>query len=124
MKRRSADVSKLTMGILLSHKWPGNVRELENVIQRGLVLAAGEYIEIEDLPRGLRSLSQADTSDSWLGMAMESLSLKTAHKLLEEKFIRLALSGADGNKSQAARTLEISYPSLLSKIKEYGIDGD
>ncbi len=117
-----AEVSKQTMGLLLSHKWPGNVRELENVIQRGLVLASGERIEIEHLPSVLRSLSQADTSDTWLGMAMESLSLKTAQKLLEEKFIRLALSGADGNKSRAARTLEISYPSLLSKIKEYGIE--
>jgi two-component system response regulator AtoC len=123
-KTNIIDISKETIGLILSHEWPGNVRELENVIQRGLVLASGETIEVENLPHTLRDISEKDISDTWLGIAMESLSLKTAQKQLEDKFIRFALAESGGNKSQAARTLEISYPSLLSKIKEYGIETD
>jgi len=42
---------------------------------------------------------------------------------MEEELIRRALKQTKGNRSQAARVLEISHPGLLSKIKEYGITG-
>ena len=48
-------------------------------------------------------------------------SLKKARKILEEKMIIKALSETGGNRTQASRLLEISHPSLLSKIKAYNI---
>jgi two-component system response regulator AtoC len=49
-------------------------------------------------------------------------SMKTARKRLEKQLIIKALSATDGNRSQAARLLQISHPSLLSKMKAYEID--
>jgi two-component system response regulator AtoC len=49
-------------------------------------------------------------------------SLKAAQKLMEKRLITKALKKTDGNRTQAARLLEISHPSLLSKIKLYDID--
>ena len=115
-------ISKESMRLFLNYSWPGNVRELENVIQRGLVLATGDTIVNENLPSIFFDAEAPPQEQSWIEMAMEGMSLKSAQKKLEEKFIRFALADANGNKSQAARQLEISYPSLLSKIKEYRIN--
>ena len=54
--------------------------------------------------------------------AFEGLSLKNAQKEVEKKLITQALDETGGNRTRAARLLEISHPSLLSKIKAYGID--
>ncbi|MCI5158507.1 MAG: sigma-54-dependent Fis family transcriptional regulator, partial [Candidatus Electrothrix sp. AUS1_2] len=51
-------------------------------------------------------------------------SIKEGKRRVEERLIRQALESTQGNKSQAAQLVEISYPSLLSKIKEYDIQGD
>jgi two-component system response regulator AtoC len=52
----------------------------------------------------------------------EGLSLKDAQKVVEKKLITQALDETGGNRTHAARLLEISHPSLLTKIKAYGID--
>jgi two-component system response regulator AtoC len=51
----------------------------------------------------------------------QNFSLKKARKNIEASMIKKALEQTGGNKSKAAELLELSYPSLLSKIKEYEI---
>ena len=109
---------------ILRFMWPGNVRELENTIQRGTVLASGTYIDVDHLPAILGVTQQHELPSNDFESTVENLSLKLAQRHLEEKFIKLALLEADGNKSQATKMLGISYPSLLNKIKEYGIAVD
>jgi two-component system response regulator AtoC len=104
------------MDRFLRYRWPGNVRQLENVIQRCLVLADEQSIEKEHLPQALIDENGTDFDD---GIDWQGFSLKDAQKQLEAKFIKKALVETGGNKSKAAALLEISYPSLLSKIKEY-----
>jgi two-component system response regulator AtoC len=53
----------------------------------------------------------------------EELSIKKASRVMEAELIRRALKKTKGNRSQAARLLEISHPALLSKIREYSIGG-
>jgi two-component system, NtrC family, response regulator AtoC len=112
-------ISSAAMTLLLQHSWPGNVRELENVIERAVVLAEKKVILPENLPtefgvqRGDRRL------DDFFG----SFSIKQAQKIMETSLIGRALQATGGNKSKASELLEISYPSLLSKIKEYGVTG-
>ena len=53
----------------------------------------------------------------------EEFSIKRAARIMEEELIRKALKKTKGNRTRAARILEISHPALLSKIKGYGIDG-
>ncbi len=107
--------------MLLRYDWPGNVRELENVVQRGMVMAEGVLIETEHLPAAVRNLRGADKGAANPEKDNNLYSLKKAQKALEKKLIAKALAEGSGNKSRAAQLLEISYPSLLSKIKEYGL---
>jgi two-component system response regulator AtoC len=105
------------MAALLAHTWPGNVRELENVMQRGMVLAEDHTIGVDQLPHQLgQKISPACFEQNGTG-----LSLKKTQKLMEATIIARALQETKGNRLQASKLLELSYPSLLSKIKEYRI---
>jgi two-component system response regulator AtoC len=106
-----------TLKILMDHHWPGNVRELENVIERAMVLAEDTTMKEENLPW---ELGHKLTEE--IGFFPEDLSLKKMQRKWEEKLIRKALEKTKGNKTKAAKLLEISYPWLLTKIKEYGIE--
>jgi two-component system response regulator AtoC len=56
--------------------------------------------------------------------SQEKFSLKKASARLEREYIRKALDSTGGNRTQAAKLLEISLRNLLYKIKEYGLDGE
>lgn len=110
-------ITPAAMSFLLKYNWPGNVRELENVIERGVVLAEDSILLPENFPPELGEESKMDKMDDWF----DGYSLKSAQKILEKKLITKALKTTNGNRTQAARILEISHPSLLSKIKAYNI---
>jgi two-component system response regulator AtoC len=91
------------------------VRELENVIERALVLSEGPAIDLEFLTTVMNvrpGTSQADDQE---------LSIKKATRSLEQELIRRALGVTQGNRTNAAKLLEISHRALLYKMKEYGI---
>ncbi|MBI5487690.1 MAG: sigma-54-dependent Fis family transcriptional regulator [Deltaproteobacteria bacterium] len=102
---------------LLDYPWPGNVRELENAIERAVVLAEGERIGASDLPG--RILAGRDPIRAFL--ASGELSVKKTERFVEETLIRRALEETGGNRTAAAKLLEISHRALLYKMKEYGI---
>ena len=110
-------LSSEAMGIIMDYHWPGNVRELENTIERAVLLATGRWITPEDLPSSLlknrNSLEAIDGS--------EALSIKQATRRLQRDFMAKALKRTGGNKTQAAKLLEVSRPMLIAKIKEYGL---
>jgi len=111
-------VAPETMSRLMAHHWPGNVRELENVLQRAMVIAedsllSSDHFLLAPLP---------EINDNQLGAVFEGLSLKNAQKVVEKDLITRALEQTGGNRTQAAKLLEISHPSLLSKMKTYAID--
>jgi two-component system response regulator AtoC len=103
---------------LASHHWPGNVRELENVIERAVILATSDRITLRELPA---NVIQQERSEQPLQEG--ELSLKKARRKFEAGVIRKALAATGGNRTHAARLLEISHRALLYKIKEYGIRG-
>ena len=109
-------ISPEALALLLRHDWPGNVRELQNVIERAVIYASGDEILVEHLPEKLCHLP----GTSPLNTYQQTHSLKQGKRLMEEYLISKALAATNGNKSQAAALLEISYPALLAKIKEYG----
>jgi len=118
LKKRIASISPGAMSRLMKHPWPGNVRELENVIQRAVVLAEQDALLPEHLPGSVVT----GRENGHLDTLFEGFSLKEAQRSLEKKLIVKALTETGGNRTRAARLLEISHPSLLSKIKAYGID--
>jgi two-component system response regulator AtoC len=118
LKKNIASISPGAMSHLMKHPWPGNVRELENVIQRAVVLAEQDALLPEHLPGSVVT----GLENGHLDTLFEGFSLKEAQRSLEKKLIVKALTETGGNRTRAARLLEISHPSLLSKIKAYGID--
>jgi two-component system response regulator AtoC len=110
-------VSSAAMSRFLEYNWPGNVRELENVIERALVITDDSLLLPEHLPPELDRRAAVNPMDEFF----EGYSLKRAQKVLEKNLICKALGETGGNRTQAARLLEISHPSLLSKIKTYNI---
>ncbi|MBI5892445.1 MAG: sigma-54-dependent Fis family transcriptional regulator [Deltaproteobacteria bacterium] len=109
-------IDKDAMDLLLSYKWQGNVRELENVIERAVILEDTDVIT----PNSLPFLKQTpDTRHQTLDKAM--LSIKKAEESIEKELIKKALDMTSGNKTHAAKLLEISHRALLYKIKEYGL---
>ncbi len=108
-------VSQEAMTTLLGRSWKGNIRELRNCLERAAIVCETNQIEVQDLSPGLKRSSCNDHLQEILG----TFSLKQGKKIMEKKMIHQALETSKGNKSMAARMLEISYPSLLAKIKEY-----
>ncbi|HEY9450797.1 MAG TPA: sigma-54 dependent transcriptional regulator [Gemmatimonadaceae bacterium] len=105
------------MRLLLEHSWPGNVRELENVIERALVLSGGDAIGAEhltDLVNRPRRPAEASSADG-------DLSVKRRTEELERRLIRRALERTRGNRTRAARLLDLSHRALLYKIRDYGL---
>lgn len=106
------------MRLLLGYSWPGNIRELENVIERGMILCDSGAITAECLTPALRAAPGGDE----VSAPGENLSIKKAEDAIERDLIRKALIKTGGNRTQAAKILEISHRSLLYKLKEFGID--
>ena len=108
-------VAEDALELLVAHHWVGNIRELENVIEAAVMLACGDRITIQDLPpRIVSAPSQGNGSRMELG-------LKRGRRAFEIDLIRRALCVTGGNRTHAAKRLEISHRALLYKIKEYGI---
>jgi two-component system response regulator AtoC len=104
--------------MLLNHNWPGNVRELENIIERAVVLAEDTILSSENVLLGRETEARvASMQDVFKGY-----SLRASKKILEKELITKALKATEGNRTKAAELLEISHPSLLSKMKAYDIN--
>jgi two-component system response regulator AtoC len=125
IKKYSQGMNKNVVGMdsraleaLMSYRWYGNVRELENTIERAIVLADKENIELENLPGEIQNFRDEVQLEP---LTEEELSIKKASRFLEMNLIKKALLKTKGNHTHAARLLEISHRALLYKIKEYGI---
>jgi two-component system response regulator AtoC len=118
LKKDIEGLSSEAMPILMGYGWPGNIRELENVIERAVLLAKGRWITPEELPPSVTS----DQSVSPSLVPDGILSLKKASRLVERELIFKALDLTGGNRTQAAKILEISRPKLISKIKDYKLE--
>ncbi|NVL91247.1 MAG: sigma-54-dependent Fis family transcriptional regulator [Desulfobacterales bacterium] len=102
---------------LMEYPWPGNVRELENVIERTMVLTEQSEICLSELPEEI--CTNRPVIDE--GRPSETISLKTNTMALEKALIQRALRETNNNRTRASKLLEISHPTLLSKMKAYGI---
>jgi DNA-binding NtrC family response regulator len=93
---------------MLQHAWPGNVRELDHTIERAVLMARGDQIEVSDL--GLQALKSASQS-------LDEMSLEA----VEAALVRKALTRAGGNVSHAAEALGLSRGALYRRIEKYGL---
>ena len=119
MRTGVTGVSPRAMDMLMQYGWPGNVRELENVVERALVLSESDLIEVDALPAVIR-----DSRDGLRAIFdSDELSIKKATRAIEIILIRRALEHTGGNRTAAAKCLELSHRALLYKIKDYFPEG-
>ncbi len=112
-RRPAPAVSSEVLAALEDYRWPGNIRELENFMEKTMIFCRGAELALGSLPWEVRRREREGRDD---------LSLKKASLRLEQEFIRKALAATGGNRTQAARLLEISLRALMYKMKEYGIE--
>ncbi|WP_319405446.1 sigma-54 dependent transcriptional regulator [uncultured Desulfosarcina sp.] len=108
------DIFSLEKGVidrLSAHTWPGNVRELENVLVEAVVRARGKVILVDEIETILSSNHPITTT------RLRTYSLPH----MEKKHIRMTLDRLNWNRSETARVLGISLPTLRNKIRKYGI---
>lgn len=107
------------LSLLLHYDWPGNIRELENTVERAMVLTAGSTIAISSIPSHIASFSPA--AQNLISLTDDELSIKKYSKALEIELIQKALAKTNGNRTKAAKLLEISHRALIYKIQDYGL---
>jgi DNA-binding NtrC family response regulator len=121
MKKEIKTISREAMDLLIAHSWTGNVRELQNCIERAIILTDGNELLPGQL--GLRMKPQGDLSlrDISIEGTLQEVS-DSAARLVETRLIIKVLKETGGNKTRAAEILQVSYKTLLTKIKDYGIE--
>jgi len=114
-------VDEDAMAALLAYDWPGNVRELENTIEHASVMAESVRISILALPERTRSRGEAVGQTFAMKFPVADLSVKRGGRALEREFILRALEETQGNRTHAAKLLDLSHRALLYKIKDFGL---
>jgi transcriptional regulator with PAS, ATPase and Fis domain len=120
-RRRQADaddspsvkkVSKSLKAHLMGYSWPGNIRELENSIERAIVLTDGDELTPEAFP--------FESQDAPIEVTVGA-SLKEANDAFRHTFITNTLKSTGGNRTKAAKILDVQRSYLSRLIKELQI---
>jgi len=106
---------------LMSYPWKGNVRELENCIERAIILSEGDEISEDHIILNRQMAREFAHRSLPVSGALEEVA-REAVRIAETERIRKALKYTKGNKTRAAELLQVSYKTLLTKIKDYGIE--
>jgi len=121
-------ISKEALRALVAYDWPGNVRELDNAIERAVIIASGRQIELDDLPEAIgrtaddteavnrheRAVAAADGNAKGIFIA-----LPASMEQIERRAIEATLEYTEGDKSRAARLLDIGRKTLYRKLDQY-----
>ena len=119
LKKKPPELSSEVRELLVAYDWPGNIRELENFAKK--ILAVGNpALALGDLRANLSTVPAAN--ESWHGSSLKIAS-RAASRGAERELIQKALEQTHWNRKRAARELQISYKSLLYKIKQTGLEG-
>jgi len=116
--RRLEGISEEAAAAIRAYAWPGNLRELRNAIERAVIMAKGNKINLEDLPAELRSRTAPSTKGN--GTPLEVGALVSMEKL-EEAHLRKVLERT-GNLAEAAEVLGIDQATLYRKRKKIGLE--
>ena len=108
-------LSQRTLGLLMDHSWPGNIRELENII-KNIVALGDEQLAVSGLGPAPVRASRASRAD--VHIRPLKVAARAASREAERDLILKALERTHWNRKRAAQELQISYKSLLYKLKQ------
>ena len=117
LNKKVESVSEEVMDKILAHSWPGNVRELRNAIRRAVLLCGGIIIDHIKIIDEVETTNHITISDDG-----ESLSFGDVTKRAEKDALLKALNDAGGNKSKAAKILNMNERTFYRKLKSHGLN--
>ncbi|HSL20049.1 MAG TPA: sigma-54 dependent transcriptional regulator [Vicinamibacterales bacterium] len=125
LKKKPMVISAAALEALQQYAWPGNVRELQNCIERAVILADGDTLQPRHLNLSFAPAGGERDADPWdqidlSGTMAEAVRRTTAE--VERRKIVEALNDSGNNKPRAAEILQVSYKTLLAKLKEHRIE--
>jgi transcriptional regulator with GAF, ATPase, and Fis domain len=123
MKRPKLELAKETERILRHYDYPGNVRELKNLIERAVILTNGTVIEPSAIVLSGPGRDSSAPSD-FFSVKLDATGQPPNLESLEAQYIAKLLTFAQGNRTQVARLLGVSYPTIAKKIADYGLSKD
>lgn len=115
---RIESMSTAFLDHLQQHNWKGNIRELKNVMERAVIMGDGPELSVDNLPLEFQQSNLA--ADNHRGHSLSAFSLASVEKL----HIQRVLNHTKGNKTEAAKLLNIGLTTLYRKIEEYGLSTD
>jgi len=118
----AVELSQETAAELLAYHWPGNVRELQRVIYEACEACSGEVISPENLPFAFRAGMDAQAMAPAVTKPFQSLA--DLMQSAERRIIEVTLSACSGNKTEVARRLGLTRPSLYRRLKSLGLEDD
>lgn len=110
LNRKPIELTNEYLLALEGNVWKGNIRELKNIIERSVILSDNTYLTIDTLPNEFHNQRYSPSQQSNFSMAS-----------IEMQHIKKVLHHTGGNKSEAARLLEIGVATLYRKVDEYKI---
>jgi two-component system nitrogen regulation response regulator NtrX len=120
--RRPKAISPEAMERLRTHAWPGNVRELRNIIERLVIMTAGDRIEVPHLPSALLGgAAPPPAAGAPAGAMADFESLAEARDDFEKRYILRKYQECAGNMSRTAEALGVERSNLYRKMKAFGI---
>jgi two-component system response regulator AtoC len=125
LRKGAPEIGREARKLLFSYDWPGNIRELENVARK--IVAIGDAdLALSDLRSARMPQTAEDTRNAEpersgsSGIGSLKVAARAASRKTERELILKALEQTHWNRKRAARNLQISYKSLLYKIKQIG----
>jgi two-component system response regulator HydG len=116
-RREVRGITPECLDVLSRYPWPGNVRELENAIERAVILMRGDFLDMDGLPLAVQRWAGVHLKQHEEPAAPQG-TLRDAERVLIIK----TLEETHGNRSEAARRLQITRKTLLNKLKRYGLE--
>ncbi len=113
-------ISEEALKLLMSYSWPGNVRELKNIIERLLIMYAGEEITEELLPPEIKNKEDL-MKEGTLKVKCLSMDFKNAKAEFEKEFLKAKLKEVKGNISKLSEIINLERSYIHKKLKTYGI---
>src|SRR5229473_2641396 len=108
------------MGVLERYHWPGNIRELENVLERAIVLGAGDMLSAEALPESVRR-ERPSRGPELVDIPDEGLDLETTLDDLERRYLQRALDRTGGVQTKAAELLRMTFRQFRYKLQKHSL---
>jgi DNA-binding NtrC family response regulator len=113
LNRRVQGVTPKAEALLAGYNWPGNIRELRNVIERAMILCAGDRIHASDLPLSGQEMAENPRENGEQFLSLDEL---------ERVHIQQVFAATGKNLSRTAEILGVTRTTLYNKIRKYNLD--